>query len=294
MQTIYLDVLLLTNLYVNYFLLRGAARLTGSHASVKRILLASLLGSLASCVIFLPQSWSLPLAVAKPFLAAVLVRVAFGKCRLRLLLFRTGVFFLVNLLFAGVMILFWTVFRPQILYIAHGVVYLDISAVLLAVGTVAAYGVLMLWERVHKSKGTLPAVCRLTVILGDKRCQTTALPDTGNQLWDAFTDLPVLICEWEAVKPLLPKETCPFFIGEADSLPPDNPFAVRVRCIPYHGIGGDGLLRAFRADSVQVNGQSARPALIAVVDRPLSDGSYHAILHHSLLQQKEEAVCYDT
>ena len=54
MQTIYLDVLLLQSLYVNYFLLRAAARVTHTPLRFARCLLVSAGSSLFSLLIFLP------------------------------------------------------------------------------------------------------------------------------------------------------------------------------------------------------------------------------------------------
>ncbi len=292
-MTIYLDVLWLVNLYVNYFLLRGTARLLRTPLHTKRLLLSSVLGSLAATVILLPERYSLLLLLLKPLLAAVLVRIAFGKSSVRLLLIRTGIFFGVNFLFAGVMLLLWTLLRPQILYIAHGVVYLDISAVLLAAGTIVAYLLLWLWDIFHRRHESTSAVCALELRLEKKICKLTALPDTGHLLTVPEEDIPVLICEWEAVRPLISVADRPFFTGEL-LLPPNANSTLRIRCIPYHGVGGDGLLRAFLVDTAAV-GEYSAPAYVAVVRQPLSEGNYQAIIPaHLLHPAKEELPCSGT
>ena len=54
MKTIYLDVLLCLNLYINYFVLRATAKLLHAKLRTGRCLLAAGVGSLFSLTILLP------------------------------------------------------------------------------------------------------------------------------------------------------------------------------------------------------------------------------------------------
>ena len=78
MQTIYLDVLLLQSLYVNYFLLRAAARVTHTPLRFARCLLVSAGSSLFSLLIFLPALPLLLQLLLKLTAAAATVSLAFG------------------------------------------------------------------------------------------------------------------------------------------------------------------------------------------------------------------------
>ena len=70
MQTVYADVLIILNIYVNFFLLRTTARVTHSPLRTFRCIAASVYGSLFSLTILLP-SLGTPLNIAIKVAAAV-------------------------------------------------------------------------------------------------------------------------------------------------------------------------------------------------------------------------------
>lgn len=81
MPTIYLDVLLLQSLYVNYFLLRAAAKLTHTPLGWLRCGLAAAGSSLFSLLILLPPLPVLLQLLLKLLAAAAAVVLAFGLHR---------------------------------------------------------------------------------------------------------------------------------------------------------------------------------------------------------------------
>lgn len=103
MQTIYLDVLLLQSLYVNYFLLRAAARVTHTPLRFARCLLVSAGSSLFSLLIFLPALPLLLQLLLKLTAAAATVSLAFGIQHGRWL-GQFGCFFGCSFLLAGLLL----------------------------------------------------------------------------------------------------------------------------------------------------------------------------------------------
>ena len=96
MKSIYLDVLIVLNIYVNYFLLRATAKFTHTPLKTIRCIISSVIGSLFSLTILLPAgNFLIPLAI-KLGAAVVIVGMAFGikdkKHTLKLILY----FYIVN------------------------------------------------------------------------------------------------------------------------------------------------------------------------------------------------------
>ena len=78
MKSIYLDVLIVLNIYVNYFLLRATAKFTHTPLKTIRCIISSVIGSLFSLTILLPAgNFLIPLAI-KLGAAVVIVGMAFG------------------------------------------------------------------------------------------------------------------------------------------------------------------------------------------------------------------------
>ena len=77
-MVIYIDILIGINIYITYFLLLAAEKLSGQKASLFRKALASFLGGAASLLILLPEIDGLPLLLIKLCLGAIITAAAFG------------------------------------------------------------------------------------------------------------------------------------------------------------------------------------------------------------------------
>ena len=98
---IYVDILIITNIYANYFMLKATAKLTHSPLSNKRCIASAAVGSLFSLIILLPELNALALLVLRTAAAMLMVMIAFRR-KDTAELYRTGlVFFFVCCLFAG-------------------------------------------------------------------------------------------------------------------------------------------------------------------------------------------------
>ena len=79
MDTIYIDVLIVLNIYVNYFLLKATAKLTHNTPETAGIVISSVMGSLFSLVILIPFSNFLLIFIIKAASAFLIVMTAFRK-----------------------------------------------------------------------------------------------------------------------------------------------------------------------------------------------------------------------
>ncbi|MDE6678273.1 MAG: sigma-E processing peptidase SpoIIGA, partial [Ruminococcus sp.] len=101
MQTIYIDVLIVLNIYVNYFLLRITARLTHSPLTVGKCIISAVYGSLYSLLILAPQINTFLNVVIKFFAVVTIVMIAFGFQGKKRLLINTVSFFSANVALSG-------------------------------------------------------------------------------------------------------------------------------------------------------------------------------------------------
>ena len=139
MKSIYLDVLIVLNIYVNYFLLRATAKFTHTPLKTIRCIISSVIGSLFSLTILLPAgNFLIPLAI-KLGAAVVIVGMAFGikdkKHTLKLILY----FYIVNFIFGGVVMLLYITFKPSFMAFNNSYFYVDFSLLSLVIFTAVAY-----------------------------------------------------------------------------------------------------------------------------------------------------------
>lgn len=286
MQVVYLDVLFIVNLFVNYFLLLSTVQFIHRKPRRLRLLLGALLGSAASALILLPDLGFLPMLAVKLCLAALIVLVSFGYCSKAVYIKTVLIFFGVNFIFAGVMLALWLLIKPPGMYYSNGMVYFNISAVALAAGTILSYLAIraicfVIDRRVHADK-----VYQAIVEVDGKQAVLTALHDTGNHLVEMFSGLPVVVCELSAVKALLPADLYHFFAfpsSEGLSRLERHPWRPRVRLVSYRAVGTGGVVAAFKPDKFTVvlssGREEQREAFIGVTSTALSQGEFNSILH---------------
>ena len=290
-MTVYADTLVFLNTFVTYFLLMSTQLLCRRPVRRLRILASSVIGGLYALTL-LAEPLPLPLSLALRAAVCVVLRlVADGVGRIRTVLKGILVFLLLNGLYAGVMLL-CRLFVPQLLF-SSGIVYLDVSIPFLLVSTLAVYLCIRVVTRLFSAEPSRTHTGSVTIRVGDLSVCGTGIFDTGNRLADGFTGKPVLIVRPDFIRPLVPQGVAEFLDGK-DLSDCDIPHAwrVRLRLFPYSSVGADGLLPAFRCDSVVVthlhNSCTKEKLYIAVSPRQLYHGEADALFPAALYEEISE------
>ena len=261
--TVYVDILFLVNLTVDYFLLLAVGSLRRLLFRRRRLLLGAAVGALYSCLVFFPVL-SLGYTLAgKLLFSAVVTLLAFPPKSVRSFLFTFLCFHAASALFAGLMLALELTLSPQKLVLSNGEVYVDLSALTLIVSAAAVYGVLWVFSRFGgKKHGRL---CKLTVSVDGKEATAAALIDTGNLLCDPLTGASVAVVSLTTLLPLLPADVAEAFAAGDVSAVENEAWRKRVCLVPCSTVTGGGLLPAFRPDRVVSDGKTAeKKVLIAV------------------------------
>lgn len=261
-MTVYADVLVAVNLYVDYILLSLVRRFLGLSTTGPRMVLGALTGGALSLLGLLPlPGWTVPLTAGVSALLTSLA--AFAPAGKKLLLRCWLSLWGASFLLAGA-VLFILQFVPAgHMALVGGAVYLDLSLPVLFFATCGAYLIFLLAEKLLP-KGSGPPLAKLEITrLGETRT-VYAKADTGCELREPFSGLPVIVCERKALEGLAPAE------GEP------------MRLVPFGSLGGEGLLYAFLPDLVVGPGGEPLKCYIALTDAPLSAGQYSALYNPDL------------
>lgn len=280
-QTIYLDVLIAVNLLVDYFLLYTAGQLAGAVPSRTRLCLGALLGSLCSCTILLPPLPFILNAALSGTVCAGMTAAAFGWGGWRRFLRRGLCVLLVTVCYGGLMLAIWLAAAPRGLVVNNGAVYIDIPPGLLVLSTVVCYAVVSLFSTRLRRRNLVRSKCSVTIENGGASVTLDAIIDTGNLLSEPFSGLPVIVAEQEALLSVLPAGFDSFGAGAADS-PPQG-----IRVIPYSGVGGGGMMLAFRPTRITAALPGCRPqpadAYIGVLSKGRVGREHRAIVNPDIL-----------
>jgi len=283
---IYLDILLAVNLFVTYFLLLATSLLLHRKPKRFRMTLAAIFGSFSSLVIFFPELPWFIVTLFKLGVGTVLVLVAFGSAGGRLFLKTALLFAAVNFLFAGVMMALWLFVSPVEMYFRNGIVYFNISALTLALSTIAAYFVVRLIAKILDRRVTREQLCRIRVAFEGKELLLDAFCDTGNRLTDPFDGTPVILCEYNAVRSLLPQALQGYF-SDCTAPPPESRWNRKLRLVPCQTVNGSGMIPCFFPDRFEVltdSGEHPYNVLIGISREALSAGEYTALFNATLAQ----------
>lgn len=272
MQILYIDRLFLLNLLTDYLLLLLAGRLSGLLLRRTRYLLGALFGAVYAVAVFLPGLGFLASPLCK-FCAALLMGLAaFGaetkplRC--------TAVFLAVSAAFGGAL---WAVSLA-----GGGSSYTPPAPDLptLALSFAICYALLRLLFRARAVLAEKQRVEVCVSFLG-REARFRALVDTGNALTDPATGAPVLVADPRALAPLLRehgslfRELSPVELLEYCAHTPA--LAGKFRLLPYHAMGGGGLLPVFHPDRLLIDGAPAPTRLVAVSPDVGGDG-FDAVL----------------
>lgn len=295
-QSVYIDILIAINIFVNYFLLLETTFISHEKPKRLRLLLASTLGGVYSLIIILPEMNVFLSILLKLILSTTIILAAFKIKNIRHFLRLFALFFAVNFIFAGLMFAVWILLKPNSMQFNNGAVYFDINILTLTVMTVFCYVVVTLISKLARRNSSHDKVIDLTIIFENKSISGRALIDTGNSLRDTFSGSPVIVAEYNFLKEILSDELDEY-MKDSNCLETDkisDKYKGKIRLIPFNSIGGEGLLKAFRPDSIKIYYKKRyiiiNSIYVAVKNISLSNGEYVAIINPSMLDQFEKEV----
>lgn len=274
MKTIYVDEMFVLNLVINYFILIATAKLCALPLMRLRFVGAAASGALYSVLLLLPELGFLATPLTKICLGAVMTLIAFGSTRRLLRVF--AAFLAVSAAFGGF------VFAASLLAgvdLDRGL-YIDISMRVLVLSFAMCYFALTLVFR-RLGRRSERETAEVKIVHGGKEVGFIALRDTGNELFDPVSGLPVMIADISAVKELFPESAAVFLKqGAPQFLELLGEYNLKFRLVPFHTVGTEtALLPVFRPEAIYVNRQQKKNLLIGLTSKSLCpDGEYSAIL----------------
>lgn len=263
-NVIYIDVLIVLNIFINYFLLLATTFFLHQKPKRWRLVVSAVVGSLFSLLIFFDNIRFLLITLIKLPLAAVLVLIAFGYHSKSLYIKSVLSFFAVNFIFGGVMMAVWMFISPSGMYFRNGTVYFNISALTLIAGTLIAYFLIQVVSYLLDNRVKKTELMNVVVEADGKQVVLSGFWDTGNKLSDRISGMPVVICEFCSIKELIPLEIQNVFLTNSiDGLArlEQHEWIQRIRMVPFQVVDHSGMLTAFRPDHfyfIYKNGKKAK------------------------------------
>ena len=229
---VYVDILIILNTLVNYFILLAVDKILRIHSKRWRILLGGAVGGLSSLLLFI-ENLGIIMTLLKIITAILMTVITFGLKPIKRLLKSVFLLFAITFLFGGVLFAIYIFFDKDILIYSNGIVYFDIDLTFLIVCTVISYVVITIISKIMDKKAPKSKEYYVTVENAGKTISCTALMDTGNNLREPFSGYPVIMLDKELFQKL--------FIEE------------KIRLIPVSTVNGESVIRALRPHKLIIN-----------------------------------------
>ncbi len=277
MPIIYLDILIAVNFVIDYLLLSATSRMLRLTPKRWRLLLGALLGAVSACLIFLATVPTLLILVFHFLIACILIKTVFAFSKVSAFLKQVFVFYVISSLFSGVVSVLWSLTESEMFYAYNGIVYFDISPLMLTTFSVISYAIIRLYEYITRKRAPHGYSFLLYIDDGNGVCECRALYDTGMHLTEPFSEKPVVVVERAVVEPYLSeKHKDALCCAQLTSV------SAHLRIVPFRSLGADGLLSAFLPErlSIEANGRKQWDISGAYValSNSLGRGEYQALI----------------
>ncbi len=254
-MVIYLDVLILINLYVTYFQILAVSVFTHRKTVWYRKLSAAGIGAVASLSIFIPQEMVLTLTLLKIFLCALIAFVAFGYTGFRAYAVSVLFLMLVSFVFSGLMLCVWLFAAPMKMLFINGTVYFSIDTMTIILSTCAAYGVVRIIRYILDKNGKTDGKYTVIIKNNGRECRLSALADSGNGMVDCFSGLPVIVCRRDMCADVSPP-AIEMIENNSDISDIGTQMIKGIRIMPFSTVGKGGLICMFKAESVVIDDET--------------------------------------
>ena len=284
-MTIYVDVVLLENLCMNYIILFGTGYIIRLKIKHLRILLSSLIGAIYAILAYAGIFPMYANIFVKIVLSICMVYIAFYPKNIKGMVKELIVFYLVSFALGGCAFALLYIVRPQDIFMKDGV-YIGTYPIKIALlGGIVGFVVTYIAFKVVKTRMTKnELIYDMVIKIKDKELTTKVMLDTGNMLKDPISNMPVVLVEKSILYPILPKElleNSKNILGgdfkENEDI--NNEYRTRLRIIPFTSVGKqNGMMLGIKVDEIKI---------ITDVDEVINDNAIVCVYEKEFSKRKK-------
>lgn len=295
-MTIYIDVVLIENLIMNFIILLATGLILKEEIKVVRLLFSSLLGAIYSVVSYMSILEIYSSMILKIILSIVMIYIAFNPQTMKKMWKDILIFYLTSFVFGGVAFALIYFVKPQEILMKNGLFLGTYPLKTIILGAIIAFIIIMTAFTVVKSKITKKDMfCEIEIQLNGKNIETTAMIDTGNLLKEPITNTPVIVVEHTLLYDCIPKEILnhleELLGGDFEEIPENikEEYRTKLKFIPFSSLGKqNGMLLGIRADAIKIKGndkeEKKEGIIVGIYNKSLTKrGEYRALMGIELM-----------
>ena len=289
-MTIYIDVIIVENLIMNYIILYATGTISTVKISYLRIFCSSLIGAIYAITEYTFKLNIYSNIIIKTILSVIIIYVAFNPQNIKKMCKQLIIFYVTTFTFGGIATYLIYVLKPQNIIIKNGMYVGTYVLKVIFIGAIIGTIILFIAFKQVKSKITKKdMICKIKIKINGKEKTLDAMVDTGNMLKEPITGTPVAVVERTSLYDLLPKEilnnTESILGGDFKNIPEDikREYIPKLKIIPFASLGKqNGMLIGIKPEKIEIINEQTeenKNAIIGIYNKSLTKkGEYNALI----------------
>lgn len=295
-MTIYIDVVLIENLIMNYIILFTTGLILKLKIQSIRILIASLLGAIYSIIAYTGVLKIYSSFLLKIVLSVLIVYIAFNPQNVRKMWKDLLIFYLTSFVFGGAAFALIYIVKPQDIIMKNGLFLGTYPLKTVMLGAVIAFAVIIAAFSIVKSRiSKKDMFCEIETKINNKIVRTRAMIDTGNMLKEPITNTPVVVVEHTLLYECIPKEILNnlenIIGGDFKKVPEQikEKYISKLKLIPFSSLGKqNGMLLGIKPEYIKIikeeEEEIKKNVIIGIYNKSLTKkGEYRALMGIELI-----------
>lgn len=289
-MTIYIDIVIIENLIMNYIILCATAIISKTEIKQIRIILASLIGATYVIMSYVVNVQIYSNIILKIILSIVMVYISYKPVKIKKLGKQILMFYLTSFVFGGVSLALIYFIKPQEVIIKNGQFIGKYVLKTVFLGGIVGFIITVTTINIIKNKkGKKDVFYTVKIHLQGKIIETVAMLDTGNLLKEPITNRPVIILEHTLLYEIIPKQILNnlenILAGDFSKIPEEirDEYISKLKVIPFKSLGKEnGMLIGIKCEKVIIENdeeiKEVNSPIIGIYNKSLTKrGEYRAL-----------------
>ena len=290
-MTIYIDVVLVENLIMNYIILLATGIIMKIKIKHLRLIISSLIGAIYTILTYVITIQIYSNFLLKFILSMMIIYVAYNPPNVKKMWKYLIVFYLTSFVFGGAAFALIYIVKPQDILMKNGLFLGTYPLKNVVLAGIVGFISITTTFKIVKNKITKKDIYKeIKIEMDGKQIQLNAMLDTGNMLKDPITEKPVIVVEKIILYEVLPKELLDnienILGGDLKNISEDirDKYIKKIKFIPFSSLGRqNGMLVGIKPDFIEIveeqKIQKRNDIIIGIYEKSLTkDGRYRALM----------------
>ncbi|MCI8699712.1 MAG: sigma-E processing peptidase SpoIIGA [Clostridia bacterium] len=290
-MTIYLDIVIIENLIMNYIILYATSIIAKRKVKHISIFISSIIGTIYVIMLYVTALPIYSNIISKLLLSIIMIYIMFKPRDIKTLINNLLLFYLTSFVFGGAATALIYLIKPEEVLTKNGIFLGAYTLKTVFLGGIVGLFLIAVTINIIRSKiSKKDMFYNIKIYIEEKTVETRAMIDTGNLLKEPITNIPVIIIEHTLLYGIIEKEILnnleEILSGNFEKIPDKikNKYLSKLKVIPFKSLGKEnGMLLGIKVDKVILENEESKKvidkAIIGIYNKSLTKrGEYRALL----------------